>query len=835
MNSLALSPCYHCGLPVPAGLRLQAVVLGDAREFCCAGCQAVAQTIVESGLEDYYRDRETSADAPAPLPAELEALQAWDHPAAQKDVVTQGGELACAELILENLACAACAWLIEKKLQREAGVQQAVVNLSTHRLHLEWDSNATSLSRLLAALAGIGYRARPWRHDEHVEHLQRESRRLLRRLAVAGFGMMQVMMFAGSLYVGEWRGIEAEYRDYLNWISLLITTPVFFYSGWPLYRSAGQALQNRQLNMNVPVSLALIAAFAASVWATLTGRGDTYYDSVTMFIFFLLSSHYLEMRARQKAGDAASALMALAPPLANRVEADGRLNVVAVNELRRGDCVLVKPGETIPVDARVLEGSSAVSEALLTGEPLPLARQAGDAVVGGSVNGDGSLLVEVERAAGDGTLGALQRLLNRAHSEKPKLAQQADVVAQVFVALVLVFSAAVFAAWTVFDSASHAFWITLAVLVATCPCALSLATPVALTSATGTLAERGFLISRGHVLETFARATHVIFDKTGTLTTGRLQIEECVVVRGEESLFAAEAAATRRESAGATSAANPIDDVLRLVCALEQRSEHPVAQAFMTRWQSQSQQAPLPAVADLQHEAGAGVSGIIAGRRYRFGHALFALGANATAAEHEQLWLADDDGALAAFRLGDTLRPEAAAMIAALQARGLQTWLLSGDRSRTPVEMGESLGMQQSFGGLTPEQKREKVQALQDGGAVVVMVGDGVNDAPVLAQAHLSVAMASGTDLARLSADSLLLRDDLRLLPAAHEMAQRGGRIIRQNLAWALAYNLASLPLAALGLLPPWAAALGMSASSLLVVGNALRLRRFPAEAESWK
>jgi Cu2+-exporting ATPase len=800
MTNAQPAPCYHCGLPVPAGPARQAVVLARARDFCCAGCQAVAQTIVDSGLEDYYRDREQHADAASALvPESLKAFDAWNHPAAQKDVVRRDGPMARSELTLQNLSCAACAWLIEKKLQQEAGVAEAVVNLSTHRLHLAWDSTATSLGHLLATLAGIGYRAQPYRRDAHSEQLRRESRTLLKRLAVAGFGMMQVMMFAGSLYVGDSHGIEAEYRDYLNWISLLITAPVFAYAGWPLYRSAWNALRQRQLNMNVPVSLALLAAFGASLAATLLGRGDTYYDSVTMFIFFLLTSHYLEMQARRRAGDTAAGLLALAPELATRLTDHGVHEVIAARELRVGDRVLVKPGETVPADARVLEGASAVSEALLTGEPLPVVKNPGDDVIGGSINSEGALLLQVQREAGEGTLGTLARLLDRALADKPELARQADAVAQHFVAVVLLFSALVFAAWWQVDSAAHAFWITLAVLVATCPCALSLATPVALTSATGALAARGFLISRGHVLETLARATHVVFDKTGTLTTGRLHLEQQQTLRGDAA------------------------QALRLVCALEQRSEHPVAQAFQAL-----QCADLPPVQDMEHRVGAGVSGTIAGRRYRFGHARFVLGDAATRADLETLWLADDDGALAAFRLSDTLRPEAATVIAQLQARGLQTWLLSGDRAQTPYRMGEQLGMQRACGGLSPAEKRDRVQALQQSGAVVVMVGDGINDAPVLGQAHVSVAMASGTDLARLSADSLLLRDDLRLLVTARDQARRGGRVIRQNLGWALAYNLSVLPLAALGWLPPWAAALGMSASSLVVVGNALRLRRLP-------
>ena len=767
--------------------------------FCCAGCKAVAETIVGSGLESYYLDREATLDSRAPIPESLAVLTAFDHPSVQKEFVAREGALATAELTLENLSCAACAWLIEKKLGQEPGVVQASVNLSTHRLHLCWD-DSTTVSRLLSTLEHIGYRARPYRADAHAAQLAAESNDLLKRLAVAGFGMMQVMMYAGALYGGAIHGMEQEYRDYLRWINLLITTPVFFYSGKPFYRSAWQTLNSRHLNMDVPVSLALISAYAASVYATVSGHGDVYFDSVSMFIFFLLTSHFLETRARQRAGETAARLMALTPNLATRIDRSGQQDIVAAGDLCAGEHILVKPGETVAADGIVLEGRSDVSEALLTGEPLPLAKNPGDSVLSGSINADGSLIIRVTRSASDSTLGTLNRLLNRALADKPRLAHRADELAQVFVAIVLGLAVMVFFAWAHAASYREAFWITLAVLVATCPCALSLATPMALSSATNALAQSGFLISRGHVLETLARATHIIFDKTGTLTEGNLQITASTAWRGDMA------------------------SAWRIACALEQRSEHPVARAFQAR-----QEPNLPAVQNMVHTPGAGVSADIDGRHYRLGHAAFACGEagvprQAARSAHEKLWLADAAGALASFTLSDTLRPEATRTVRALQERGLITCLFSGDHSPAPHTMGAALGMAQVAGGLSPDDKLTRVQQLQKDGAVVVMIGDGVNDAPVLAQAHLSIAMASGSDLAHLTADALLLRDDLGRIVDAIDMAHKTRMVIRQNLGWALAYNLAVLPLAALGYLPPWAAALGMSLSSLLVVGNALRL-----------
>lgn len=803
LNSLSVDAapsgidCFHCGLPVPAGTTFQAAVLNQAQSFCCPGCLAVAETIVASGLESYYRDRDTLADAPAAMP-ELEGLIAFDHPEVQRDFVGREGELNSVDLSLENVSCAACAWLIEKRLHQTEGVARASVNLSNHRLHLVWDQQKTQLSVLLAAIQAIGYRARPFRADTHASQMKKESRGMLMRLAVAGLGMMQAMMYAIALYLGDYLGIDAEHRDYLRAISGLVATPVFFYAGWPIYASAYRALKSKALNMDVPVSIALIGTFSASVYASFIGGGETYFDSVCMFIFFLLTSRFMEFKARQKAGETAASLMALTPRLATRLGSDDAHEVIGANQLIPGDRILVKPGETFPADGTVLEGQSSATEALLTGEPLPINKHVGDTVLGGSVNGESALVVQVTRAGGESTIATLNRLLNRALSEKPQIAQNADRMAHVFVARVLVLAVLVYVGWFFVD-ASNAFWATLAVLVATCPCALSLATPAALTTATNALAQAGFLITRGHVLETFAEATHIVFDKTGTLTEGRLHISDTDVFRGD------------------------LEQALSIAAALEARSEHPVAKAFQRYLNPAAAQAE-----NTQQIAGSGVSGDINGRRYRLGHGEFALGQAQIESDQVKVWLADDDGAIACFSLADTLRAESTLVIPALKELGIQTWLLSGDRSQTPYELAKSLGMDHAEGGLSPEQKREAIQQLQATGAIVVMIGDGVNDAPSLGQAHLSVALASGTDLTQTTADALLLRDDLRALIAARKEAAATRRIIKQNLRWALGYNLAVLPPAALGFIPPWLAAIGMSLSSLVVVGNALRLRKLP-------
>ncbi len=796
----APTPCYHCGLPVPAGSQFSADVLGQARQMCCPGCQAVAEAIVAGGLEHYYSHRSESAANPQALPAALpDELALYDRSDVQQSFVQHEGELSETQLLIEGISCAACGWLIEKHLRGVAGVAEAHLNLSNHRLQVRWQDSRIPLSQLLAELRRIGYAAHPWRADEAAERMAAENRRRMRELGVAGLLWMQVMMATMATWPEFNIDLSPELDKILRWTSLFLTTPIVFYCCGQFFRGALRDLRTRHLTMDVSVSLAIGGAYVAGIWSTITGQGELYFDAVGMFALFLLAGRYLERRARERTAAATAQLVKLLPASCLRLDADGQSQRILLRELQVGEQVLVQPGSLIPADGRILAGQSSVDESLLTGEYLPQARGIGDGVTAGTLNVEGPLTVEVQ-ALGDATrLSAIVRLLERAQSEKPRLAEIADRVSQWFLLFILVAAAVVGYAWWEIDS-SRAFWVVLALLVATCPCALALATPTALTTATGSLHKLGMLLTRGHVLEGLNQVDTLVLDKTGTLTEGRLTLKAIHPLRDLDE-----------------------GDCLALAAALENRSEHPIARAFS--------QAPRAAQSVDSHP-GQGLQGSVDGRLLRIGEANFVCAlsgqtAPPIASEHGQwLLLGDEQGALAWFVLDDRLREDAPDLIAAARARGWNIHLLSGDSSPMVAEVARQLGIEDARGGLTPDAKLAVLKQLHSEGRRVLMLGDGVNDVPVLAAADISVAMGSASDLAKTSADAVLLSNRLGSLVDGLTLAKRTRRIIIENLAWATLYNGLVLPFAALGLITPIWAAVGMSLSSLLVVLNALRLSR---------
>lgn len=795
--------CFHCGLPVPPGADYPVEIEGRVHNMCCHGCQAVAQAIVAGGLTSFYHHREAPSGRPEELiPEQLAQMELYDQPALQAGfVAVDENDLKHASLILEGITCAACVWLNERHVRSLPGVQDFQVNYSTHRAHVTWDDSQLHLSDILKAIASIGYIAHPFDPGRQEQVQKKEKSRALRRLFVAGLGAMQVMMLAVAMYAGDAYGMDAVIHEFMRWVSLVLTLPVVFYSASGFFVTAWRDLRRRQLSMEIPVSLAIGAAFAASVWHTLQGRGEIYYDSVCMFTFFLLASRYLEMTARHRAGQAAEALVKLLPATAIRL-VEGETEAVPVSSLVPGDIVIVRPGETIPADGEVVAGESSVDESLLTGESLPRHRGPGDAVVGGSLNVESPLEVRVTSVGENTMISGIVRLLDRAQAEKPRIAQLADRVAGYFVAVQLTIATVVAIGWYLLAS-DKAFEITLAVLVVTCPCALSLATPAAVTAAIGALTRMGLLVTRGHVLETLAVADHVVFDKTGTLTRGLLSLAEVQSLGGLDR-----------------------QRVLDIAASLSRDSEHPVARVLAMHGG-----APCP-VEEVRSRPGQGMEGAIDGKVYRLGNAAFVaeLAGGEPPPEPEQargtpVYLGSEDGWLARFELHDRLRDDAAEAVQALRDLGLQPHIFSGDAPAAVAAIATELGIEDWAARMRPEDKLAKVRELQAQGHKVVMVGDGVNDAPVLAGADVSIAMGQGAQLAHASADMVALSERLRVLPEGVRKAHDTRNIIRQNLAWALAYNLLAVPLAAAGWVAPWMAAIGMSASSLVVVVNALRLK----------
>jgi Cu2+-exporting ATPase len=760
-------------------------VLGAERAFCCAGCEAVARTIVGAGFEKYYEARSSEGVRPDVLPP----VAVYDDPLAQREFVAAPREHEReATLILDRIRCAACLWLNEQALRRVPGVLRADVNFATQRAQIAWDPGVTKLSRIVEAIRAVGYDAYPF-DPRRGERLSRhERRRALWRLFVAGFGAMQVMMYAWPAYVDAGAGtLSAHAEALMRWASFIITTPVVLFACAPFFRGAWEDAKRRRLSLDTPIALGIAAGFAASAWATLAGSGEVYFDSIAMLAFLLLGARTAELFARQKAGRELDRLARWMPAFALRLAA-GATERVPAHALSAGDRLLVGAGERVPADGIVEEGASSADESLLTGESRAVAKRAGAALVGGSINLEQPLVMRVTRAGADTQAAAIGRLVERAAASRPALVERADRLAQHLTTVVI---ATAGLAWAV----SGNVWIAVAVLVATCPCALALASPIVLTRAGAQLLARGAALTRARALEALQRATDVVLDKTGTLTFGKPELVRVSVLSEVDE-----------------------EHCRGIAAALEACSTHPLARAFRRVGHG-------PAVQGLRNVAGHGVEARADGRLVRIGSRRFCeqIAGAAPADCEAQVFLAEEGRWLAAFYVEDALRPEAPEVVRALAARGLRVHLVSGDTPAIVGELAARLGIEHWSGGATPQAKLEYVSRLQAAGRVVAMVGDGLNDAPVLARADASIAMGAGADVAQLQADVVLTADRLGALEELLAVAHRAMRLVRQNLGWALAYNAVALPAAALGWIGPWEAAIGMSASSFIVVLNALR------------
>jgi Cu2+-exporting ATPase len=795
-DSGTATACAHCGDSL-AGLKIVTRAIGGRRQdFCCLGCAFIAEQLHLARASDADRVALEASLAQGPTRREL--------PAGAR-----------AQVEIRGMVCAACALLIEHRLRRTDGVAGAHVDFTAQRAYVGFDPQRTDVARIKRVIERAGYRT-----DVGAQGEKRRQRIELLRVLLAWLLMMQVMMLAVPAYVARPGDIPADIEQLLRLAQLVLTVPVLLFSAAPIMRAAASQVRAGPIGMDLPILLGLGAAFAASTWATITAHGPVYFDSITMFVALVLGVRWLQARALRAARGHLDDAQRRARLTARRLRgfpASLATESVAAEQLVVDDHVLVPVGESVPADGVIVQGTSSVSQAWLTGEATPIDKHDGSPVLAGSVNLEQPLVVRVTRAGEATSLAALRRLVDDAGRERPRIVELANRIAVAFLWVVLAVTAATVAGWWWIDPA-QALPSAVAVLVATCPCALSLAAPAALAATQSALAERGVLTARSAALEALAHIDVLACDKTGTLTTAEPALTRVIPMRGYRSA-----------------------EVLVQAAALEAVAAHPFARALAQA--AASAKSAVPPAQDVVITPSAGIEGTVAGRRLRIGKVEFALAMAGEEAQNAwfRRWpalaaqlprddsviaLADEQGARALFAFGEALRPDAAALVDGARALGAEVLLVSGDRAGAVDRVARALGVERAYAQQTPASKRELVAQLQGTGRRVAMLGDGFNDAPVLAQADVSIALAEGAALAQARADFIVLGSKPGDVAALMRAARRGMRIVRENFAWALVYNLGAIPLAAFGYLSPALAAVGMAASSALVVANALRARR---------
>ncbi|MFZ6672539.1 heavy metal translocating P-type ATPase [Undibacterium sp. Xuan67W] len=743
------------------------------------------------------------------------------HQPTDSDTASQHDKLS-----LSGIRCAACAQLIIFRVRQLPGVTSFNINAASHKAEVAWQPHLTSLKKIIQSIIDLGYGAFPAGQTQG-EVQQRENKMALWRLFVAGFAMMQIMMYAFPAYLVPVPQIDGDLTPdvdrLLKIASLIITIPVVGFSAMPFFTAALRDVRNRHVGMDVPVSLGILLTFVASVWGTFHG-GTVYFDSVIMFVFLLLGARLIEARVQLKTTAALRVLTQLKPMLAHRLThyPENRQTVsIDTADLQINDVLMIAAGEQVPADGVVIEGQSDCDESLMTGESHPLPKSPGDELIAGSINLSGVLLMRAQRVGNDTQLSSLVSMMESAANEKPPLVQLADKHASRFLLVILIVAALTAFVWWRIDP-DRALWIAISVIVVTCPCALSLATPGVMSAAIGQMAKHGVLVAKGKAIESMAKATHCIFDKTGTLTFGKLRLFSTVYCAGHDLL-----------SSQLTSA-----QVDAISLAMTSHSMHPVSKAIADAISSNNDTGngnawDEVAVTHLCELVGGGIEARIEGKKYRLGRYDFVVEIcpqlcplPSQFADKTISVLGNEDGFLSMYALEDTLRDDAVDAVRCIQQSGKKILLLSGDREGVVRSVAQQCGIVNARGNLSPADKYAVVQDLQRQGAIVMMVGDGMNDGPVLSLADISVAMGQGAPVSQSRSDLLLMSNRLSDLEFAMTIATKAMQLIRQNLIWAIVYNLIAIPAAVTGLLEPWHAAVGMSVSSLIVVLNALRLLR---------
>lgn len=793
--------CFHCGLVVPKGTHYGIKFDDQWRDMCCPGCEAVAQAIIDNGLSDFYRKRTAYSPQADTVPDELKNYEVYSQ---QQDGLIEEGTVEHS-LILEGISCSACIWLLEKHLRDLKGVVSFNINYATRRAQVISRPKDVQLNRILASIQEIGYKAFPYDPSKQFLQLQKERKDYISRMGLAVFCGMQVMMITVGIYIAGSDEMDPHMLTFFKWISALLTTPVVIYSAKPFFSAAWRDIKNKMPGMDVPVALGVGLAFVASIFNTYQQTGETYYESVCMFVLFLLLARFVEFLTRWYVMSSSERISQAEPTVAKRVKPDGELETLSADLLVVGDQVQINPGVTIPSDCRVIDGQSSVDESILTGENEPIMKTKGDLLLGGSHNLDDTLMAEVTCVGEKSTLSTITRLIERARIEKPGWVKLADRSASKFVfgIIILTVLTGVYGYW---QNNEDWFSIALSVLVVTCPCALSLATPAAYTAAMSALFDLGIIITNGQALEKLSGVKYVVFDKTGTLTKGAMKVSGCRLEGHVERQFAFD-----------------------IAISLESYSDHPIAKAFCR--QPVLKKYNFNKVEQFK---GLGLSGVAEGKKYFLGSKSFINQSHTLIREDEnkketQVFLASENEIIAIFDISDEIRQGVKPMMGWLKSQAKSISLLSGDQQAPVAWLAKKVGIQDYISDVSPADKLKTIEELQHNGERVAMVGDGINDAPVLAKADVSISVSGASQLARASSDVILLGDDMSSLKEVFVLSKKTNAIIRENMMWALVYNVGALPLAMNGYVEPWQAALGMSISSLVVVLNSFRLRGLSA------
>jgi len=813
VSSATDAVCFHCGEDLPSK-PWTSQINGEAQPMCCPGCKAVADLICASGMGDFYRKRTHFAETPQAANLDDDFSSYELSIAKRRNTQESDDATEQTDLLILGMTCPACSWLVERRVGHQEGVLAAKVNLNESRLNLQLSADA-NIPKIMRSIADLGYQVQPFQVSARTKALAEEHRILLKRVAVAGLGMMQVGMFAIALHAGNIYGMESQYEHLMRWVSLPVALFVTYYSAAGFFKSAWQHLKHGALIMDLPIALALGLALSASVYATLTGGGEVYFDSVVMFTFFLLVARFTEQRGRFKNSLTLQTLQDAMPHTATVIRHDG-ITKVAISEITLGTSIRLFKGDRVPLDAQATSGICDVDESAFTGESITRSVEVGDTVYAGTVIAHGTCDALVTALPGSTRLDALERAILYAETTKPRIALMADRIAGVFVAIILTIAAATAVYWYQNEPA-EALWIALAVLVVSCPCALGLATPAALSNAAQTLRRRGIIARGESTIETLAKIDTVIFDKTGTLTDGAF---DCVEIQ--------------------SSSRDSEQDLYYLACRLQEYSNHPITSAF--EWPPGRPYRPVVEHLELEQAlkhthserpvsvSGRGILIKLTNSEYRLGNRGFIeeLCGTQPWPESQLHWLglANDSGVLAFFGVRDRARIDASVVVDFFKSQGKHVHLLTGDSSPQATLLAHSLKIEHVCSGATPEGKLAYVEKLQARGAKTLMIGDGINDAAVLAQADVGIAVAQASDMAKAEADMVILSNQLNALCKTYSLATRTKRIIIENLGWALCYNAVAIPFAAAGHVPPWLAALGMSFSSIVVVLNSLRINK---------